>query len=360
MLDPTHDSQAHPHARGLRRRTLLAVAGLAAGAAPLTWAADAAKSGPVKVETIAIVTPETEADHGWNMQGLIGARDVAKAMGLKLNVYDNVGYNDVQTILKQVAGAGNDLVIAHASGFTTAAVRVAQETGVPMLAVYDGDSKILGPRLGLTAVEGEQAGYLGGVAAAAATKTGKVGLVLSAEDLNWYELSGGFIQGARATKRDIKIFLSYVGPAGYSDSAGAKRVAQQLIALGADVIMGMGNGATVGYIAAVEEARGKVRYIATVGNVDDLVKHPDVVLTAVTWNFQHVFRQAVEDLRAGTYGQKMYYLNLADKGFSVLDTPQLTGPVKAAVDAAQKALLAGTLQVKQITDKRALQEMLDL
>src|SRR5690606_39183850 len=100
----------------------------------------------------------------------------------------------------------------------------------------------------------EQGAYLAGVAAAMKTSTKKVGIVASAENLNWFLLAGGFAQGVYSVDPSIEIVMAYIGPAEYADPAGGASVTKQVIAAGADVIMGMGDGATVGYLQAIENA----------------------------------------------------------------------------------------------------------
>ncbi|MFC7764666.1 type 1 periplasmic-binding domain-containing protein [Leucobacter soli] len=71
------------------------------------------------VESFAIVTPEKESDYGWNQQGIRSARSAAEQLGIELEEHTNVGYDNTETILTQVADSGVDFIIAHASGFNT-------------------------------------------------------------------------------------------------------------------------------------------------------------------------------------------------------------------------------------------------
>ena len=52
---------------------------------------------------MAIVTPATEADHGWNQVGLKDAQAAADKLGLKLDAYPNVGYDNPETNIEQAA-----------------------------------------------------------------------------------------------------------------------------------------------------------------------------------------------------------------------------------------------------------------
>ena len=311
-----------------------------------------------KVTNIAVVTPATESDHGWNQQGLAAAKATASALNLTLMTDTNVGYDNTQTILTQVAKKDNQLVIAWASGFTTAAARAASATGVPIL-VVDNPSAAIPGKVGVVTFDAQQGAYLAGIAAAMTTKSKTVGVVVSADDINWFNMSGGFIQGVRSVDPSIKIVMAYIGAASYDDSAGGKKVANQVIAAGADVVFGMGDGSTVGYIAAVESAPHPVKYIADIGDVTDLLKDPSTMLTSVRWNMEGSFTAAVKAVEDGSFGKDPFTLTLANGGLSLQDTPNLTPEIKAAVDKAKKGIIDGSITVETSTTKAAVTALLN-
>lgn len=311
------------------------------------------------VDQFAIVTPEKESDYGWNQQGIRAAQNAAEQLGTTLDDHSDVGYDNTETILSQVAEADNDLVIAHASGFGAAAHRVGVQTGVPTL-VIDFDENVPG-KVASVSTQAQQGAYLAGAAAATKTETGTVGIVASAEDLNWFLLAGGFTQGVYSVDPDIEVVIAYVGPAGYGDSAGGTSVAKQVIAAGADVIMGMGDGATVGYLQAIESADTdyELSYIATIGDVTEIVDDPSIVLTSVLWNFTDTYVQAIEDIEAGTFGEQNYELTVANGGLSLQQSESLSGEVAAAVDVASDAIESGEVTVERATDRDQVQAIID-
>lgn len=308
----------------------------------------------VTVQNLAIIAPEKESDHGWNQQGLRAAREVAEDRGITLAEHPGVGYDNTESVLRQVSADGADLIIAHAGGFTTAAARTAESTRTPTLVV---DEVKNAPGLvGTVLVAGEQGGYLAGVAAATATTTGAVGIVASADDLNWFSMAGGFAQGVHSVDPNINIRIAYIGPAEYGDSAGGRRIMNQVIAAGADVVIGMGDGATVGYLQAVESAATPVRYISTIGDVSETVQKPDTVIASVLWNFAGTYADAIDDLAAGTFGTHSYTLDVANGGIT-LDPG--TGTTPDAVEAATAALSDGSISVTRATSRAEVQAIID-
>lgn len=330
---------------------------LASGCAGRDSSGDSGSKG-TKVESIAIVTPEKESDHGWNQQGLWAAQEVADKLNLKLDENSNVGYDNSETILTQVAESGADLVIAHASGFATAGKRVGETTGVPTL-VVDVPSNVPG-KVATILTEAQEGAYLAGVAAAYSTQTNQIGIVASAENANWFAMSSGFAEGVYSVNPDIEIEIAYIGPAEYADAAGGARVANQVIATGADIIFGMGDGATVGYLQAVENANTSypVRYIATIGDVSP-IDPQHVTLTSVLWSFEGAYADAVADIENGTFGTKTYTLTVKNDGLKLQDENDLNPQALAAVEKARAGIIDGTVKVTKASSKEQVQKVID-
>src|SRR6202034_4938120 len=105
---------------GVRRGgALAAVSGLCAGHGP---AAD--------LKTLAIMLPEEPTDFGWNQQAFNAAKTVAAKYHLKFIPATGLGYGDVHAELRELADDGASLIIAHASGYNTAAPGIGAEKNV--------------------------------------------------------------------------------------------------------------------------------------------------------------------------------------------------------------------------------------
>jgi basic membrane protein A len=350
-------SDSNREGRGVRmqmRRGLVVVAALV-GAFVAATGANADTTSHQKVTSVAIATPAKTSDYGWNAQGVAGAAAAAKAAGAKLTQVTNVGYDNTESVLRQLAQKKPGLLIAHASGYDPIAIRIAQQTGVPTI-TYDNAKNLVKGKVGVITTSAQQGGYLAGILAAKATKSGTVGIVISASDTNWYEMSGGFAAGVRSVSPSTKIVFATIGPAAYDDAAGGKRVATSVIAAGADVIFGMGDGASLGYIQAVETAKKKTWYIGDIGNIAPIDKKK-IQLSSVLWNFTGAYKTAINQVNAGTFGTKAYDLTLANGGISLLKTPYATASTWALVAKARKGIIAGTVKVPLTTTKGAVDKL---
>jgi basic membrane protein A len=304
-----------------------------------------------EVKSIAILVPEAGTDYGWNQQGVEAAREVAKKYNLKFMPAEGLGYGDVHPTLRELASDGASLMIAHASGYNTAAPEVAEETKVPVAIVDRPDALKKGLIADYT-LSGHEGAYLAGMLAAKMSKTGTVGIVVSGEPPSWNSQSAAFAQGAKATKKDIKIVYAVIGPAAYSDAAGGKRVTESVIAAGADVIFGQGDGSSFGMIEAVENAKssggGEVWFIDVIGDKSSIDKGH--LLSSVVWNLVPVYSQMVEDLKADTFGTHGYSIGLKDDSVQLLKTSHIPPNIWNEVMDARKDILAGKVKVSPIWD----------
>jgi basic membrane protein A len=344
------------HIRSLRARAIVVVTVAAILGTGTAYAAGAFRSG--SVTKIGFASPAKASDYGWNQQGNNGAKAAAAASGASLQSITNIGYDKTDAIIRQLIQGGANFIIAHASGYDTIAARLAQQYKVPTI-TYDVPTNLKKGYVSYITTSSEQGAYLAGILAAMTTKTKKVGIVQSAADDNWYKMSGGFAQGFRSVDKTSKIYFATISPTGYDDAAGGKRVANSVIAQGADVLFTMGDNASFGYLQAVESAKAghKVWMIGDIGNMSPIDKN-HVFLSSVLWSFSKVFTQAVKDVKAGTYGTHGYNLDLKNGGVSLLKTKYIPAATWAAVVKAQKQILTGQTKIKVTHTAKQVQSLI--
>jgi simple sugar transport system substrate-binding protein len=310
-----------------------------------------------EVKSIAILTPEQGTDFGWNQQGIEAAKAAAAKEGVEVVVAENLGYGDVRPTLRELAEDGASLIIAHASGYNTAAPEIGAELNVPVAIVDSPDALKAGAIADYT-LSGHEGAYLAGRLAAKMSRTGTVGIVVSGEPPSWNSQSAAFAEGAKAEKPDINVRYAVIGPAAYSDAAGGKRVTESLIAAGADVIFGQGNGSTFGMLQAVETTKatdgGKVLFIDVIGDKTSIDKGN--LLSSVVWDMTPVYTAMIQDLKNDTFGTKNYQIGLADDSVRLLKTPQIPDDVWAEIMAIRDDIISGKIKVEPAFDAAAVHE----
>ncbi len=307
-----------------------------------------------KVQKMGVIAPEKANYFGWNQQGVDGAKAAAAAVGATIEVADGAGYDDPAPILRQLADGGAQFIVAQASGYNTAAPKFAAENNIPVV-VYDDPSQTKAGLVADIETNSQNGAYLAGVLAAKVSKTGTLGIVISADDTNWHKQAGGFVAGAKSVNPAVKFLQATIGQAGYADAAGGKRVTLTLISGGADVVFGMGDGASFGMLQAVETAKlpagaDKVWFIDVIGDKTSIDKK-GVLLSSVIWDFKSIFEQAIADINAGTFGNQGYTLDVTN-GISLLKTANASTDAWAAAQTALDGIKGGTIKVP-LTPKQA-------
>jgi basic membrane protein A len=310
-----------------------------------------------KVSKVGFASPEKPNDYGWNQQGYLGAKAAARATGASVLAATGIGYENVEPDLRRLAQRGANLIIAHASGYNTAAPPIAQQFKVPVV-VWDNPKAVKKGLVSNVSTAAQQGAYLAGVLAALVTKTGTLGIVVSAADPNWYKQSGGFVQGARSVKPKMKFRYARIGQASYADAAGGKRITQTVIAAGADVVFGMGDGASFGMLQAVQTAKApagatKVYFIDVIGDKSKIDKK-GVLLSSELWDFTPIYTKAIKDVNAGTFGKK--YVLGANNGLSLLRTNKAPASAWARVATAQRKIASGAIKVVVTGTEKAVKK----
>ncbi|MGH2953818.1 MAG: putative B6 ABC transporter substrate-binding protein [Solirubrobacterales bacterium] len=328
--------------------TLLLAAGLAAGCGD-DDDDDGDGAGEAAISAFGIVAPEEGNDFGWNQQAVEASEQVASDLGVELEVADGVGYEGIPAILRELSTGDAEFIVAQASGYNTQAPEVAAQTGVPAL-VWD-NPEANEPGVSANAGTASQEGaYLAGVLAANTTESGTLGIVISADDTNWNKQAGGFVAGARSVDPEVEIQLAQIGPAGYADAAGGRRVTAAVIADGADVVFGQGDGSSFGMIQAVENADG-VSFIDVIGDKTS-IDEQGVLLSSVLWSFDGLYEDAIADIGEGTFGEQGYELDLENGGISLLRTDQIDDETWSEIQEIRDQIIAGEIDVP-LTEERS-------
>lgn len=314
-----------------------------------------------EVKSVAILVPEQGTDYGWNQQGVDAARAVAEKYGLEFIPAEGLGYGDVRPTLRELAEDGASFMIAHASGYNTAAPEIAEETGVPVAIVDRPDDMKAGLVADYT-LSGHEGSYLAGQMAAMMTRTGTVGIVVSGEPPSWNTQSAGFAMGVQAADPDVKVIYAVIGPAAYGDAAGGRRVTESVISAGADIIFGQGNGSSFGMIQAVETTKavdgGKAWFIDVIGDKSELDKGH--LLSSVLWNMVPVYSAMVEDLQNDVFGTKSYSIQLADDSVQLLKTDHIPADVWSEIQALRQDIVDGKITIDAIADAQEVRALMSL
>jgi basic membrane protein A len=275
-------------------------------------------------------------DGGWSQAHDKGRLYVQKKLGSKVETTfkENVPEGpQVSQVIESLIRDGNKIIFATSFGYQSAMVAAAKDHPDVKFEMATGTarSKNMAEYFGA----GEDAIYLSGMAAGAATKKGVIGYVVPFAIPEVIRHANAFALGAQATHPGVKVRLIWTNSWFSPDKE--KKAAQNLVAAGADVL-----GQNVDSPAAGQYAESKG--IPWVGYDSDARKFaPKQWLTAAVYNWGPYYLRKTKAAMNGKWKSGFYYGTLKD-GFVGLAPygRKVTAKTKRAIAQKKAALIKGT------------------
>src|SRR3954470_9294438 len=304
------------------------VAAFAVGAS----AGTAGKSAPFKAAWI-YVGPHN--DGGWSQAHDQGRLMVQKALGSKVDTTykENVPEGpQVATVIEQLIRDGNKIIFATSFGFQPAMAAAAKKHPDVKFEMATGTTVL--PNMSEYFGAGEEAIYLSGMAAGAASKSGNIGYVVPFAIPEVIRHTNAFALGAQYAHPGAKVHLVWMNA--WFDPAKEKKAAESLHSAGADVLgQNVDSPATGQYAESVG--------VPWVGYDSNALKFaPKEWLTAAVYNWGPYYLRRTKAAMNGSWKTGFYYGNFKD-GFLGLASygPKVSSQTKAAIASKKAALLSG-------------------
>jgi len=318
------------------------------------WAGDPPKR-------VGLAIPEAGTDKGWNEQGKVGLEIVAQKYGFKIELAEALGYGDIKPTLRDMVKKGCELIICHASGYQTVCPEIARETGVKVTTV-ENSRDITAGLISDINTQPQGGCYLAGWLAGKMTRSNIVGIVSSAEPPTWNRMSAGFAQGLKAANLECRLLYSVIGEGAYADAAGGKRNTEDQIAVGADVIFGLGDGASFGMLQAcsTKKARdgGKVWFIDVIGDKRS-IDRTDVLLSSVIMDMSVVYDEVIQSFMNGTFGQQHWIGMRNGAVYLLAPNKAVSQKVREELKTVQEKIVTGKIVVVDVPVAADLHKFLD-
>lgn len=296
---------------------------------------------------VALILPGRADDVSWNQASFEGMNAAIEALEGEIEVeltvveqvYDPV---DIEPALLDYAQQDYDLIVGHGFQFQEPIIKVAEEYPDVNFAIGTGFK--LAPNVGVYDVKLEQGGYLMGLIAGYLTKSNIVGVVGGVDVSEIHRGHVAFILGAQAINEDVEALSNFVGD--FNDLAGAKEAALSQIKAGADVLWQSGDGIGIAVLGACEEEG--ILCMGNVANQNEIA--PENTLASFVYDWGPVYKQMIEETVEGTFGNKYYWIELANEGVSVIYNEELAEQyideeLQAALDEAIEGFIEGTLDL---------------
>lgn len=234
-------------------------------------------------------------DRGFMEAGYRGLERARTEFGVQTRYIDNIlpQKDKLAAALRELAGSGANLVVAHGGQNNEAAALVASEFPDVRFVVTQG--AVTATNLSSYDVLQEQSAFLGGVLAGLSTRSGVVGHMSGIRVKPGLKGRAAYVAGVRAANPKARVLTNFSGD--QDDNALSKRIAEAQIAAGADIIFTMLNAGRNGVSEACRASGAK-----QIGNVIDWVQaDPEVFVGSAIADVSIGVFEAVRDLRAGSF-----------------------------------------------------------
>ena len=296
--------------KNLTRRTLMKSAAVAGLATAFTGRSAFAANEPLG---ITLVVPSPIGDVGWGHALAAGLDPIKAAYGdkVKVTVIENIAEGpDADRIMNKTVSDGNHFLIAGSFGYQNGALQIARRN--PKVSVLHASGFQVAPNFSPFAAKYFQGTYLLGMAAAAVSKTGKLGSVSAFAIPELITSVNAFTLGAQAVKPDIEVSVVWVNS--WFDPAKEQEAAKALISQGCDVIFS--NAQDTPSVISACEAAGVYAF-----NLNSSMKKyaPKTYLGCVSTDWSPFFKASVDAHLAGTFKGANAFLGVAEKVVQVVD-----------------------------------------
>lgn len=316
-------------------------------AGKVTCASPASAKGPgVGTKAIGFIYVGATTDVGYNQAAHDGAVALRKACPkVKVLEADNIPETaDMTRVAEQMIGQGAKIIFTTSYGYKDFAVKLAKAH--PDVAVLQQGNFIDGqvpPNVDTYFGNVYETVYLGGIAAAKATKSKKLGFIAAFAIPQTLVNINAFELGAQSVDPTITTNAVFVGD--WCDPGKQADAARSLLASGVDVVSQHQD--CTGTIVKTTEAKGA----SSVGYHYDAEKlAPKGWLTGSEWDWAPLYGALTTSIMTGKFTSSPFKGNYT-VGFSGGEVPSpmklapfgpsVADPTKAEVDKAKKAILGG-------------------
>ena len=332
--------------------TLAACGGSDDAATDTTAAAEAgADYSNLKVAVVYIGVPD---DKGWTYQHEQGILQLESELGIEVKRVENVPEGDeAEAVMEELAAGGYNLIFATSFGYGAPMARVAAKhpegcfqwaTGAKFLLTADagGEFATFGDvpaNLGTYFGAAEEARYLSGIAAGKASPSGKIGYVAAFPIPEVIRGINAFTLGAQSVNPKVTTQAIFTGD--WALPVKEAEATNSMIAQGVDVVT-----CHVDSPKVVMETAERAGIFCSGYHCNQSKLAPKGYLTGAEWNWERVYVDMVEAMKAGKVpgnfvrgGLKEGFVRTSAYG------PAVSVAAKEKADAVKTAILSGSLSI---------------
>ena len=281
----------------------------------------------------------------WN-----GVKKFTDETGIKVMEFEVTNETQREQAIRRMAQRGATVILGVGFAQADAISKVSAEFPNTQFSIID-VSWLDGKNLRQYAFKEHEGSYIVGVAAAKASKTGKVGFVGGLDLPLISKFACGYVGGVKSVNSSATVYQNMTGstPSAWNDPAKGAELTQSQIDRGADVVYHAAGGTGSGVIRAAADA-GKLA-IGVDSNQNGMA--PGSVLTSMLKRVDVAAYETFTDAKNGKFSSGVRVLGLAEGGVDwALDNNNaklVTAEMKAAVESAKQDIISGKVSVHDFT-----------
>lgn len=294
-------------------------------------------------------------DASFNQAGYEGLQAVSTDLGIEIATAESEGESDFAPNITEMVNQGCDLTITVGFLLDAATTEAAAANPDSNFAIIDVAYEEPLENVKSLTFQTDEAAFLAGYAAAAASQTGVIGTFGGLQIPSVTIFMDGFLAGANYYNEQNGAAVTVLGWDGetgsftgdFSDTTKGQSTAQGFIDQGADIILPVAGPVGLG-AAAAAQAAGNV-WIVGVDSDWTLTApdYSDIILTSVMKNMGPAVYDVVAQASEGGFTNEAYLGTLENEGIGIADVADgvLDDAVLAEIEEIKNGIIGGSISV---------------
>jgi len=284
-------------------------------------------------------------DKSFNEAAYTGAERFKKETGIPYREFEVTAEAQREQALRNMARRGSQIVVGIGFSQASGMEKVAKEFPAVKFAIVDAVVDL--PNVESIVFKEHEGSFLVGMAAAMASKTGKVGFVGGMDIPLIRRFALGYEEGAKYVNPKIEIFQNMTGttPAAWNDPTRGGELARSQFDRGADVVYAAAGATGLGVLQAAKD-KGRLA-IGVDSNQNHL--HPGSILTSMVKRVDLAVYETFKAAKDGTFKAGVRVLGVAEGGVGYsLDQDNrslITPEMEKRLEQARADIVAGKIKV---------------
>lgn len=284
-------------------------------------------------------------DKSFNQGVNDGVLKFNKETGVKYREFVITNPTQREQAIRKMAQRGSDIILGVGFAQSSAIEKVAKEFPDTKFAIIDG--YVVAPNVQSLLFKEHEGSFLVGMLAAMASKSGKVGFIGGMDIPLIRRFACGYEKGAKHVSSKIGVIQNMTGttPSAWNDPGRGAELTRGQFDQGVDVVYAAAGGTGVGVYQAAKDA-GKLA-IGVDSNQNYL--HPGTMLTSMLKRVDVAAYTTFMEAKNGTWKAGIKVFGLKEGGIDwALDEYNkdlISGDMKAKIEAAKSAIIAGEIKV---------------